>query len=104
MVFFIKNNKQICLLFLKISIYDKIQNKGVRKITPFMEEKSTSRLEDERRKKGLRLKDVAKDLGIVPQLLNAIEKNRRSVSSQLALKIANYYSKPVEYFFYGHSF
>jgi cytoskeletal protein RodZ len=39
-----------------------------------MEEKSTSRLEDERRKKGLRLKDVAKDLGIVPQLLNAIEK------------------------------
>jgi putative transcriptional regulator len=71
----------------------------VRKITSFLGEKSTNRLEDERRKRDLRLKDVAKDLGIVPQLLNAIEKNRRSISSQLALKIIDYYSKQVEYFF-----
>ncbi|MGG0454520.1 helix-turn-helix domain-containing protein [Bacillus mycoides] len=71
----------------------------MRKITSFLGEKSTNGLEDERRKRDLRLKDVAKDLGIVPQLLNAIEKNRRSISSQLALKIADYYSKPVEYFF-----
>ncbi|EOP32324.1 helix-turn-helix transcriptional regulator [Bacillus thuringiensis] len=69
-----------------------------------MEEKTISRLEEERLKKDLLLKNVAKDLGVVPQLLNAIEKNRRSVSSELAFKIANYYSKPVEYFFMATRF
>lgn len=61
--------------------------------------KDISRLESERLSRKLKLKQVAEDLGILKQQLNAIEKNRRTVSPQLAVKIANYYSKPVEDFF-----
>ncbi|WP_255285982.1 helix-turn-helix transcriptional regulator [Bacillus wiedmannii] len=61
--------------------------------------KDISRLESERLRRKLKLKQVAEDLGIVKQQLNAIEKNRRTVSPELAVKIANYYSKPVEDFF-----
>ncbi len=61
--------------------------------------KDISRLESERLSRKLKLKQVAEDLGIVKQQLNAIEKNRRTVSPELAVKIANYYSKPVEDFF-----
>ncbi|PDY08118.1 transcriptional regulator [Bacillus pseudomycoides] len=53
----------------------------------------------ERLRKKLKQKQVADDLGITKQQLNAIEKSRRTVSPELALKIANYYSKPVEEFF-----
>ncbi|MEH6891189.1 helix-turn-helix transcriptional regulator [Bacillus sp. JJ864] len=56
-------------------------------------------MESERLRRKLKLKQVAEDLGIVKQQLNAIEKNRRTVSPELAVKIANYYSKPVEDFF-----
>lgn len=72
------------------------------KISPFMSNKTNkdiSRLESERLSRKLKLKQVAEDLGIVKQQLNAIEKNRRTVSPELAVKIANYYSKPVEDFF-----
>lgn len=61
--------------------------------------KDISRLESERLSRKLKLKQVAEDLGILKQQLNAIEKNRRTVSPELAVKIANYYSKPVEDFF-----
>jgi putative transcriptional regulator len=61
--------------------------------------KDISRLESERLSRKLKQKQVAEDLGIVKQQLNAIEKNRRTVSPELAVKIANYYSKPVEDFF-----
>lgn len=72
------------------------------KISPFMSNKTNkdiSRLESERLSRKLKLKQVAEDLGILKQQLNAIEKNRRTVSPELAVKIANYYSKPVEDFF-----
>ncbi|WP_257130423.1 helix-turn-helix transcriptional regulator [Bacillus pseudomycoides] len=72
------------------------------KISPFMSKKpnkNLSRLEVERLKKKLKQRQVAEDLGIVKQQLNAIEKGKRTVSPELAFKIANYYSKPVEDFF-----
>lgn len=64
-----------------------------------MSKKEISRLEGERRRRKLQLKKVAHDLGMVKQQLNAIEKNRRTVDSKLAFKIADYYSKPVEELF-----
>jgi putative transcriptional regulator len=63
----------------------------VSKISPFMSNKTNkdiSRLESERLSRKLKLKQVAEDLGIVKQQLNAIEKTGvNSVSPELAVKL-----------------
>ena len=49
--------------------------------------------------------DVAKDLGITPQMLGAIERGDRTPSLLLAKKIADYYATTVDSIFFeekGH--
>jgi plasmid maintenance system antidote protein VapI len=61
-------------------------------------------LESERLSRKLKLKQVAEDLGIVKQQLNAIEKNRRTVSPELAVKLQITIQNQSKIFFSSHTF
>ncbi|MFT8321225.1 MAG: helix-turn-helix transcriptional regulator [Bacillus sp. (in: firmicutes)] len=53
-----------------------------------------------RKKKGITQVQMAEDLQITRQTINAIEKNKYNPSLELALKIVEYFQIPMEEMFY----
>ena len=51
--------------------------------------------------RGLRQEDLAKDLKVSRQTINAIETGRYLPSLPLAIALARYFGKPVEELFHG---
>ena len=51
--------------------------------------------------KGLRQEDLAKDMKVSRQTINAIETGRYLPSLPLAIALARYFGKPVEELFHG---
>jgi putative transcriptional regulator len=54
-----------------------------------------------RSERGLRQEDLARDLGVSRQTVNAIETGRYLPSLPLAMALARYFGKPVEELFHG---
>ena len=53
--------------------------------------------------RGLRQEDLAKDMRVSRQTINAIETGRYLPSLPLAIALARYFGKPVEDLFHGDS-
>lgn len=61
------------------------------------------KLRDVRIRRGLRLRRVARDLGIWPNRLSRIERGMSAGREEIKRALADYYGLPVGYLFYGES-
>ncbi|AKB29172.1 Transcriptional regulator, PBSX family [Methanosarcina siciliae C2J] len=52
-----------------------------------------------RKQMGLRQEDIAKELDVTRQTINAIENNKYNPTLELAMKLAKLFKKPVEEIF-----
>lgn len=58
-----------------------------------------NKIRELRKKTGLRQEDMAKELGVTRQTINAIENNKYNPTLELAMKIAKLFKTPVEEIF-----
>lgn len=61
------------------------------------------RLREVRQRRGLKLRRVARDLGIWPNRLSRIERGVSAGREDIKRALADYYGLPVGYLFYGES-
>ena len=62
--------------------------------------KVINHIKEIRLKKGITQVQMAEDLQITRQTINAIEKNKYNPSLELALKLVKYFGVPIEQLFY----
>lgn len=62
--------------------------------------KVINHIKEIRLKKGITQVQMAEDLQITRQTINAIEKNKYNPSLELALKLVKYFDVPIEQLFY----
>lgn len=62
--------------------------------------KVVNHIKEIRLKKGITQVQMAEDLQITRQTINAIEKNKYNPSLELALKLIKYFDVPIEELFY----
>ncbi|MCA9353282.1 helix-turn-helix transcriptional regulator [Candidatus Nomurabacteria bacterium] len=65
-----------------------------------MKEKVKNRVHEERTASGITQEDLAEGVGVSRQTIIAIEKGNYTPSVLLALKIANFFQKPLEKIFW----
>ena len=65
-----------------------------------MQLKVVNHIKEIRLKKGITQVQMAEDLQITRQTINAIEKNKYNPSLELALKLIKYFDVPIEELFY----
>lgn len=56
-----------------------------------------NKLREARKIKGLTLKEVAEDVGISEDLIGKYERGERNLKIETSIKLADYYSVPIEY-------
>ena len=56
-----------------------------------------NRLRQLRKSKGLTIKEVAEDTGILADLIGKYERGERNPKIETSIKLANYYSVPIKY-------
>jgi len=58
-----------------------------------------NKIKELRKQTGLRQEDIARELGVTRQTINAIENNKYNPTLELAMKLAKLFKTPVEEIF-----